>query len=81
MDNVRVSRSGYVVEIHRVCVQLTNGKEICGIVNIAENNCQRLSELFTRDPNGFIILCKCDNGQKVMFINKRHVVYATPAGA
>ncbi len=78
MQNIKVTRSGYVVEVHRVCVQLTNGKEVCGIVNIAENNCRRLSELFTKDPNGFIIMCKCDNGQKVMFVNKSQVVWATP---
>ncbi len=78
MHNIKVTRSGYVVEIHRVCVQLSNGKEVTGIVNIAENNCKRLSELFTKDSNGYIIMCKCDNGQKVMFINKAHILWATP---
>ena len=77
-SSVKVTKSGHVVDIQKVRVLLTNGKEITGIINIAENNCQRLSEMFTKHPKCYIILCRCSNGQKVMFINKEHVVWATP---
>ncbi len=78
MSSLKVTRTGHVVEIHKVCVQLTNGREITGIVNIAEHDCKRLSEMFTKFPKGYIVLCRCSNGQRVMFINKEHIVWAAP---
>ena len=76
--NRRTTKSGHAVEVHKVCIRLTNGKEITGILNIAEHNCQRLSEMFTKHPKGYIVLCRCSNGRKVMFINKEHILWAAP---
>lgn len=78
MQTIKVTKGGYIADVRKVRVRLISGHEVAGIVNIAENNCQRLSELFTKDPNGYIVLCRCDNGHKVMFINKIHIVWAIP---
>jgi hypothetical protein len=78
MENVRTTRSGYFIDLCKVRVKLETGEEISGNINIAENGCSRLSEVFTKDSSDYITLFKCDNGHKVMFINKRHIIWATP---
>jgi hypothetical protein len=78
MADVKLSRSGYAVDTHTLLVRLTNGEEVIGVVNLLERNCQRVSELFTKDPTPFLVMCRCNTGHGVMFINKTHVLWAIP---
>ncbi len=78
MNTVHVSESGHIINEQEICVKLTNGDEISGTVNIAEYDCKRLSDLFTSENNDYIILSQCNNDHKVMFINKRHILWAVP---
>ncbi len=78
MKKVQITRDGHIVNVHRVCVKLFTGEEITGVVNIADFDCERLSDYFLLQDNLFLIINKCNNKHKTMFINKNHIVWAVP---
>ncbi len=79
MGKVQLTKEGHIVNVHRVRIKLITGDEICGIVNIADYDCERLSDFFALDSRSYIIMNKCDNEHKTMFINRDHIVWAVPA--
>lgn len=78
MGKVQVTRKGRIVNVYKVRIKLINGDEICGIVNIADYDCERLSDFFALESNSYIIMNKCDNEHKTIFINRNHIVWAVP---
>ncbi len=78
MDKVQVTKTGHIVNVQKICVKLINGEEICGVVNIAEYECDRLSDFLGLETNKYIILNKCSGEHKTMFINRKHILWAVP---
>jgi len=72
-------KSRYKEEVRRVTIKTTDGSTLFGKVNIGLH--ERLSDLFTKQENPFIVLFDVehrDSQGKVLFINKRQIVWAEP---
>ena len=78
MDKVQVTKGGHIVNVQKICVKLINGEEICGVVNIAEYECERLSDFLGLNTTKYIILNKCDGPHKTMFLNRNQILWAIP---
>lgn len=78
MSKIQVTKSGHIVSVHKVCVKLISGEEISGIVNIADYDCERLSDFFGLETTKYVILNKCNKKYKTMFINRKHILWAVP---
>ena len=66
----------------RVTIRTVEGQGLSGKINLGLN--ERLSDIFTREDQPFVVLCdvtfhggKGGKG-KVLFVNKRHIVWAEP---
>jgi hypothetical protein len=65
-----------------VTIRTVDGFTFSGKINLGVN--ERLSDMFTKDEKPFIVLCDVvfEGGKggtgKVLFINKRHIVWAEP---
>ncbi len=65
-----------------VTIRTVDGFTFSGTINLGVN--ERLSDIFTKEKKPFIVLCDVtfDGGKggtgKVLFINKRHIVWAEP---
>lgn len=63
-----------------VTIKTVDGQALSGKINLGIN--ERLSDIFVRDQKPFVILfdVKFDGGGegKVLFVNKRHIVWAEP---
>jgi hypothetical protein len=66
----------------RVTIRTVDGQGLSGKINLGLN--ERLSDVFTREDKPFIILYDVtfDGGKggrgKVLFVNKKHIVWAEP---
>ena len=72
-------REIFLREYRRVVVKTTDGSLLTGKVNLGVKD--RLSELFTRTPNPFIVMVDVEErgGEgKVLFINKSQIVWVEP---
>ena len=72
-------KRGYKKEYRNITVRTTDGSTVLGKINIGIN--ERVSDLFTRSENPFIILFDVehrDGSGKVLFINKRNIVRVEP---
>ena len=72
-------KRGYKKEYRNITVRTTDGSTVLGKINIGIN--ERVSDLFTRSENPFIILFDVehrDGSGKVLFINKRNIVWVEP---
>ncbi len=66
-------------EYRNITVRTTDGSTLLGKINVGIN--ERVSDLFTRSQNPFIILSDVehrDGSGKVLFINKRNIVWVEP---
>ena len=63
-----------------VTIKTVDGQALTGKINLGIN--ERLSDIFVRDQKPFVILFDVtfDGGGvgKVLFVNKRHIVWAEP---
>ena len=69
----------YMKEFRNITVKTTDGSTLRGKVNIGLND--RVSDLFTKTENPFVVLCDVEHRDitgKVLFINKRNIVWAEP---
>ena len=72
-------KRGYKKEFRNITVRTTDGSTLLGKINIGIN--ERVSDLFTRSENPFIVLSDVehrDGSGKVRFINKRNIVWVEP---
>ena len=73
------SKRVYKKEYRNITVRTTDGSTLLGKINIGIN--ERVSDLFTRSENPFIILSDVEHqggSGKVLFINKRNIVWVEP---
>ncbi|MGD9241541.1 MAG: hypothetical protein PVG69_16040 [Desulfobacterales bacterium] len=66
-------------EYRSITIKTTDGSTIQGKVNLAYK--QRVSDLFTKDTSPFIIMVDVmskESKVRVMFVNKKHIVWAEP---
>ncbi len=72
----------YKTNPRAVTIRTLDGATFSGMINLGVN--KRLSDIFTKEERPFIVLCDAtfDGGKggtgKVLFINKRHIVWAEP---
>jgi small nuclear ribonucleoprotein (snRNP)-like protein len=73
------SRGTYKKEYRNIIVKTSDGSDLLGKINIGDK--ERVSDLFSREENPFIILSDVehkDGSGKVLFINKNHIVWVEP---
>lgn len=80
MQKVQVTKEGHIVKVNKVKLKLVTGEEITGVVNIADFDCDRLSDFLSMDTTNYIILNKCTGQYKTMFVNRQHILWAVPIG-
>lgn len=69
----------YKEEYRKISIRTSDGSSLSGKVNIGIK--VRVSDLFTRTDDPFIVLSDVkqgDSSQKVLFINKNHIVWVEP---
>ena len=72
----------YKTNLKGVTIRTSDGFTFSGKINLGIN--ERLSDMFTKEKKPFIVLCDVtfDRGKggtgKVLFINKKHIVWAEP---
>jgi hypothetical protein len=69
----------YKSEYRKVTIKTTDGSTLTGTVNIGIKD--RVSDLFTRSESPFVVLTEVetrDGSGKVLFLNKRHIVWVEP---
>ena len=70
----------YKTEYKNITVRTTDGSTFAGKVNIGIK--ERLSDVFTKPEKPFIILLNSDNKEgssdRVLIINKDHIIWAEP---
>ena len=73
------SKDSYKREYRRISIRTTDGSTLLGKVNIGMK--ERVSELFTKTENPFIILIDAEHQDitgKVLFVNKNNIVWVEP---
>jgi AAA+ ATPase superfamily predicted ATPase len=63
----------------KVAIKLIDGTILNGKVNLSSK--QRVSDLFTKSSNPFIVVVGAlskDTEDKIMFINKNHIIWVEP---
>ena len=73
------SKNAYKREYRNVTIRTTDGSTLLGKVNIGIK--ERVSELFTKTDNPFIVLFDAENRDssgKVLFVNKNNIVWVEP---
>ena len=69
----------YSAVYRRITVKTIDGETIAGKINLSSR--QRVSDIFTRGDNPFIVLVDAvakDVVGKTLFINKEHIIWAEP---
>ena len=72
-------RENYKTEYRNITVRTTDGTTLAGRINIGIK--ERVSDLFTKTEKPFIILLNTDHSdgsEKVLIINKDHIIWAEP---
>ena len=73
------NKDSYKREYRRISIRTTDGSTLLGKVNIGMK--ERVSELFTKTENPFIILIDAEHQDitgKVLFVNKNNIVWVEP---
>ena len=73
------SAEDYQVEYKNITIKTTDGSTIYGQMNIGEK--ERVSDIFTSNKSPFVVMVDVsykENVGKIIFINKRHIVWAEP---
>jgi hypothetical protein len=73
------SAEDYQVEYKNITIKTTDGSTIYGQINIGEK--ERVSDIFTSNKSPFVVMVDVsykENVGKIIFINKRHIVWAEP---
>ena len=73
------SADDYQVEYKNITIKTTDGSTIYGQINIGEK--ERVSDIFTSNKSPFVVMVDVsykENVGKIIFINKRHIVWAEP---
>ena len=76
---MEVRKDTYRTEYRNITIRTTDGTTVTGKVNIGIK--ERVSDLFTKTEKPFIILLNAgnkDGAEKVLIINKNHIVWAEP---
>lgn len=76
---MELRKDTYKTEYRNITVRTTDGSTFKGKVNIGIK--ERLSDLFTKPEKPFIIMLngeKEETAEKVLFINKNHIIWAEP---
>ena len=63
----------------KVAIKMIDGTILNGKVNLSSK--QRVSDLFTKSSNPFIVVVGAlskDTEDKIMFINKNHIIWVEP---
>jgi len=69
----------YKKEYRNINIKTSDGSDLLGKINIGIK--ERVSDLFTKTENPFIILSDVehkDGSGKVLFVNKDHIVWVEP---
>ena len=69
----------YKTQYKNITIRTTDGKTLIGKVNIGLK--ERVSDLFTKTDNPYIIMLNAehkDGSEKVMIVNKNHIIWAEP---
>ena len=69
----------YAANYKKVTLKTMDGETIFGKINLSSK--QRVSDLFTKGDQGFIVLVDAVSKEvtgKTLFINKDHIVWAEP---
>ena len=72
-------KDAYKREYRRVTIRTTDGSTILGKVNIGIMD--RVSDLFTKTDNPFIILVDAEHkdiSEKILFVNRNNIVWVEP---
>jgi len=72
-------QDAYKSEYRRVTIRTTDGSTILGKVNIGILD--RVSDLFTKTDNPFIILVDAEHkdiSEKILFVNRNNIVWVEP---
>lgn len=72
-------RDNYKTEYKKITVKTSDGSTFMGKVNIGIK--ERVSDLFTRPEKPFIILINGEHKEgpeRVLIINKNHIIWAEP---
>ena len=73
------SADDYQVEYKNITIKTSDGSTIYGQINIGEK--ERVSDIFTSNKSPFVVMVDVsykENVGKIIFINKRHIVWAEP---
>jgi hypothetical protein len=73
------SKDTYKKEYRNITIRTTDGSTLLGKVNIGIK--ERVSDMFTKTDNPFIVLLDAehkDGSGKVLFVNKRNIVWVEP---
>ena len=73
------SAEDYQVEYKNITIKTSDGSTIYGQINIGEK--ERVSDIFTSNKSPFVVMVDVsykENVGKIIFINKRHIVWAEP---
>ena len=73
------SAEDYQVEYKNITIKTTDGSTIYGQINIGEK--ERVSDIFTSNKSPFVVMVDVsykENVGKIIFINKRHIVWRNP---
>jgi len=73
------AKDTYKKEYRNIYIKTSDGSDLLGKINIGIK--ERVSDLFTKTENPFIILSDVehkDGSRKVLFVNKDHIVWVEP---
>jgi hypothetical protein len=78
-DSMKTPKDVYKKDYRKVSIKTTDGSTLAGKVNIGIK--ERVSDLFTKTDDPFIVLTGAEHdyaSEKVLFINKNHIVWVEP---
>ncbi len=73
------SKNSYKKEYKNITIRTTDGSTLLGKINIGIK--ERVSDLFTKTDNPFIILLDAEHSSgsgKILFVNKNNIVWVEP---
>jgi hypothetical protein len=79
LDNTKRG-TNYKARYREVTIKISDGTIIQGKINLSLN--QRVSDVFTKSDSPFVIMVEAFSKEgegKVLFINKKHIIWAEPA--
>jgi hypothetical protein len=78
-SNMEARKDNYKAEYKNITVRTSDGTTLKGKVNIGIR--ERVSDLFTKPERPFIIMLNSgnkDDSERVLIVNKDHIVWAEP---